>query len=303
MALPKIDMARPILTGGLFAVTDVSRQHPLQWAWGQRILEEHLNPRTRDSLAAAFIEIGEQIRDRWVSMLQMGEYKPPPPLSAWTLKARSDREGISDGFLADTGTFAESLGVVLRKSTRGAIAIGIEASGDPSSHTVYSPISNWDLINLLCNTGLEMYADDLSPDALAKLMAWRSLHFGGREGAEVDEATADEPYTDPETGKVTTLREYAKRGRGISGRAERRLRQTRKEVLGLKGRKPVLFIPPRPLMTNEVQEDLARAARELTAQYFGQRGIVIANALSGGHWGPALLMKTKAELAAIKPGW
>jgi len=292
------------VTGGLYLVTDVSRQHPLQWAWGQRMLEATLDSR---NLVRAFQKIGEEIKNSWVRSLQMGEHQGPPPLSPYTINARK-AEGTSqepNGFMSDEGDFAKSLEVVLRKSSRGAIGIAIEPRQDElASHSkkpgVRSHITNWDLVGMLCQTGLEVYAGEMEPDALMRLMAWRDGHFGSGEEDET-------PYYDPTggphgTGAWTTTGQFLERPEPVSGRAKRRLRQTRKEVLGRKGAKPVLFIPPRPLWTEEMEEKQNRIAVRATQEVLGACARVFSNTFGTMQWGPAAVARIASEIRNIHPG-
>ncbi len=208
--------AIPKIQGGLFTVTG----KPLTWEDGRKILEQYLRPEVSAGYEQALLAIGEQIKRILSDSLRAGGTTSVRPLTPYTLAARAKRGNRSDAFLNDTGSLIDDLEVVLAtpasRGRQGYSGVILRDKGDRwSSHSggLSSPdglgggagggndIGMWRLLNILCQTGLVLYADDLTPEGLRRIMAFRDRFFKGAEGftgKSADDALARGPITDEE---------------------------------------------------------------------------------------------------------
>lgn len=281
-----VDTSRPMITGAFFSLNDVGRTHPLNWDFGKQMLQEAMTqPADYNDL---IISIGHAIKDSWVRNLSMGAHHGPPELSPWTLAKKDSSNG---GFLFDTGKLVGSFEVVLEKHSAGRSgAAGVAIKPDPTAQTSHTTsggvMNNLELINMLCQTGIVKYADEMDPEALQRLMAWRRFNFQPFDvGEEVYETTTD-------TYEIVAERKTSK--------ADRRSHtEMRTEMVGR--RRPVIFIPPRPLLTPEMEADAEKAGMMIAQEYFHESVQIASHILGMEPWDPNMRTRYRARLKLIDP--
>jgi hypothetical protein len=347
--LKQVGPASFTIQGGLFLVSDHARAHPLNFEYGRQIIERWLRP--GETFEGALLKIGEQIKLMFVEQLRIGgKSRAARPLSPYTLAARRKHGSTSSAFLYDTGELADGLEVVLAKPAtsgrRGFAGFIIRDKGERfSSHSGGlnsdsglgdgagggNAIGMWRLLNILCSTGLAIYADQLTPQQLRRIMAFRDKFFAGaREasgGRKTDQAWIAEAY--PEWTRDDATGGYVdEHGRqvpqndidfaasvqpGSPGKgwdtAVETMRQTRRSALGVSSEereretrkaKPIIFIPPRPLMTDEMRKQLETYAKELSLLYFRKTLAITAAVIGSEPWSPATVSKHAADMSRVE---
>ena len=63
---------------------------------------------------------------------------------------------------------------------------------------------------------------------------------------------------------------------------------------------PLIFIPPRPLMTDETRKDLEKKAVELSHRYFEKALVVTAAVIGSEPWNPSAVSKHAADMSRIE---
>jgi len=332
------------IQGGLFLVSDRQRAHPLNFEYGKQMIERFLQP--GETFESALLAIGEQVKQTLVQQLEIGgRGRSTRPLSPYTIAARQKHGSDSKSFLYDTGTLANGLEVVLAKPAtsgrRGYSGFIIRDRGDRfSSHSGGlksgdglgdglgggNAIGLWRLLNILCSTGLAIYAKDLTPVQLRRIMAFRDRFFAGAgAGAAgyslesyIKEFRSDwRKSSESPTGYVTgsgapatelqiseTRESWAEEAkyRPDSGTSEdlwAKVETTRRSALGGRS-KPLIFIPPRPLMTDEMRKDLEKMAVELSRRYFEKALVVTAAVIGSEPWSPGTVSKHAADMSRIE---
>ena len=340
--LKQIGPAPFTIQGGLFLVSDRQRAHPLNFEYGKQMIERFLQP--GETFESALLAIGEQVKQALVHQLEIGgKGRSTRPLSPYTIAARQKHGSDSKSFLYDTKTLVNGLEVVLAKPAtsgrRGYSGFIIRDRGDRfSSHSGGlksgdglgdglgggNDIGLWRLLNILCSTGLAIYAKDLTPVQLRRIMAFRDRLFAGASAAGyslesyIKEFRSDwRKSSESPTGYVTgsgapatelqiseTRESWAEEAkyRPDSGTSEdlwAKVETTRRSALGGRS-KPLIFIPPRPLMTDEMRKDLEKMAVERSRRYFEKALVVTAAVIGSEPWSPGTVSKHAADMSRIE---
>ena len=261
-----IDMGRPTLHGGVYPFYSTGTGTPMNWDYGQRVLEEFLNPIAGYDEAIRLV--GEAVLEQYKAMLRGDEHQGPPPLSDETIEARHNSSGSdSAGVLNDTGAFAESLQVTLKKSSvgrSGVAGFAIEVMPGEASHKSQSMIDNIQMINQMAQTGLVLYAEDLGPEKVRKIMGWRDRNFSGR-GMKDDERSDD----------LSAMADGAGKG-------------------------AVVFIPPREMFPDNIDQALNNTANVVAALYFGNLADIARMTLGEERFDETSLTRFRARKSLIE---
>jgi len=258
-----MNMAPATLHGGVHPFYSTGTGTPMNWDYGQRVLEEFLNPVMGYDEAIRLV--GEAVLEQYKAMLRGDEHQGPPPVSEDTLSARRNSSGSGgQGVLNDTGDFADSLQVTLKKSSigrSGVAGFAIEVMPGPASHKSQSMITNIQMINQMADTGLVLYASDLGPEKVKKIMAWRDRNFTG-EGSYKDNIT---PAGDES------------------------------EHPGA-----VVFIPPRDMFPDNIDKVLNETATVVAGAYFTNLATIARRTLGQERFDETSLTRYRARKALIE---
>jgi len=303
---------RRVLRGGLFLAHDIQMQRPLNWRGGERIFRQAITGIT--DIDGFWLQLGARLKEELSLMIQSGEIPADPPLSDFTKIAKGN-----DHYLDDDGTFADSFQPRLMKTGKvigGYAGVALIPSSTPSAHSrAGRVITNLRLLDILCQQGMIVYADEMDPKALRRLLAWRAQFLEkGRENAisvpiSLGRFLKEMDITHS-NGRVVTAKEYRE------GRLSYDLRmyiddQIKKAHLygyrvqlpsrADKGpeRKPVIFIPPRPLFVPPVIARLKKVARDALGDALRQIVKITAHSLGYEPWDPASVHRHEANIRAI----
>lgn len=313
---------RRVLRGGLFLAHDIQMQRPLNWRGGEQIFRQAITGIT--DIDGFWLQLGARLKEELSLMIQSGEIPADPPLSDFTKIAKGN-----DHYLDDDGTFADSFQPRLMKTGKvigGYAGVALIPSSTPSAHSrAGRVITNLRLLDILCQQGMIVYADEMDPKALQRLLAWRAqfleedrsplttVSLRGylkwldtwlgatkatyprymtalsrmKRGARLSEDDQDLlRYVDEKVGQARGMGFRVVNYRSVAGQLD-------------KGRKPVIFIPPRPLFVPPVLARLKRVARDALGDALRQIVKITAHSLGYEPWDPASVHRHEANIRAI----
>jgi len=262
MTIPKVSPAfgkgiSVQIVGGFFQIADTAMSHIMDWHHAHGVLYQWMIPGRE--LEPLLVKIAEKLKGYWAEYLEMGKHKVMP-LSPFTLAARekNPQSQGSDGFMFDTGALVRSFEIAVEQSAGGAhTLISIKPDRSDASHGKGASITNLAALAYMCQNGLALYAEDLTEEKIIKIMAWRDANFGGSKKKELGEDVKN---------AVSNDAVFNERGDFIDAR------------------KPIVFIPPRPLMTEDLKEGLTDTATREAGKYVELIAKYTARLL-GSRWG------------------
>ena len=314
------------LQGALFQLHDVNYTRPLTWRYGERVLRGLLNLGEGNTLDAVMLKIGKRLKAVYVEEVRKsyGDVNPPLAKETRELKGHNtflDGQGYDDR-PGGPVSFLDSLEPVLLKGNQpvyggwsrgGYSGVGLIPKKLPSTHsTARAKITNWKLINVLCQQGLVMSKEQLGPEKVKRIMIWRRKNFG-REMYRLNDSIAtgverwDEssgsyiPETDDSWAAIykDAIRAGRHRESTKSTHQEKWWKtHALKQALGDTG-KPFLFIPPRPLFTEPATERLAAMTEEIMMYVLNRAVQITVHTLGYEPWRPDSWAKVKAHIATI----
>jgi len=276
-----LQAGRLVMRGGMFSISQGVRGNPINFDLAAEVLKNHvrLNGRNFDQ---ALLDIGAQIKDYWIELLEGGEGTPDGrPLSENTHKARSDRGNPPEPFLFETGEVIRNTNVTIIHHGEGgtSAAIAIVPGSGKSPHG--GALAQWNLLSALTQEGMVVRANQLTPDGLGRLMGWRDKHFGNprpkKGGGGEDWMTLSEASRTPE-GAGGHGYAQDRHGTWMETAASQANRLGGKTAIGEGG--PIINIPPRPLFNATMEDKLSKMATTLLQQVFMTDAIMTAKAFS-----------------------
>ena len=224
-------------------------------------------------------------------------------------------------YLDNTATLANSFEPKLLKTgkvIRGYAGVALVPTSTPSSHSrAGKTITNLRLLDVLCQQGLVVYQDEMEPEDLRRLLAWRAQFLkgegGGAEGPKIVslDTFLREMNVTRANGRILSGKAYLK------GHASSDLKQyvdellTKQKEMGYRvvpskigkeaehGHKVAIFIPPRPLFVPKVLQELNKIVREALGGALRQIAKITAHSLGYEPWDRANALKHQANIRAI----
>jgi len=305
----------PKLRGGLFLVNDPKGTKPLTWAYGERILSNLVRPQTAPTerykaYENLLLQIGKLAKRTYIAAAKAGKANDPErPLAQMTQDLRKAEGHAPDTFLHDDGRLLENMEVELAKGSPGRSGYAGVQIVPGSGRGSHGKMEQFRLFSILCQEGLVLYADQMDPEKLRKLLAWRFWKFPVEK---MPVLFGEKLEREKRSGKIApgaydaddmVAAGYFRTKKG-GWYPTQRLRQFRKAMQKIdaekaKGRKLVLLIPPRPMFSSEIVAELDKTIGDALRRWHREAVRIAVHALGYQVWTSASSRKQLADMRAI----